>query len=282
MLGCEASRWNRNRTNFYSSFICTAFPASDQSDCWTSGIPFHQEKDIFLWHSRHQHHIVNQTLLVALVTIILLAILNFVCNDIPSFTAFFSFLRHLGPISRRRSLLVFVSRVRDQRLASRVELLVEGTHRWFPWKSSTFTWLEIFMLLLPQTTCLVSYMTDHLTDQEQPYTYVHTYIHTYIRTYTHTVKLFFSHVFNFREWGELRKLNPSKFGIGKIFDTSNYCTGYNFDSVAMWPVLDTPAWRYSSMIDLFWLSHKKLSYYIYEKGNTQFSPEFLQVVVLYA
>ena len=169
MLGCKASRWNRNRTNFYSSFICTAFPASNQSDCWTSRTAFHQEKVIFLWHSRHQHHIVNQTLLVALITIILLAILNFVCNDIPSFTAFFSFLRHLGPISRRRSLLVFVSRVRDQRLASRVELLVEGTHRWFPWKSSTFTWLEMFTPLLPQTTCLVS----HLTDQQ------HTCIHTH-------------------------------------------------------------------------------------------------------
>ena len=110
----------------------------------------------------------------------LLAILIYIITFL--LAALFSFLRRLGPISRRRSLLVFVSRVRDQRLASRVELLVEGTHRWFPWKSSTFTWLEIFMLLLPQTTCLVSHMTDYLTDQEQPYTY----IHTYIRAYTHT------------------------------------------------------------------------------------------------
>ena len=171
-----------NRTDFYFSVICTTFPASDQSDCWTSIIAFHQERDFSMTLTAPASHCEPDFTCCHYNS--LLAILNFVCNDIPSFTAFFSFLRHLGPISRRRSLLVFVSRVRDQRLASRVELLVEGTHRWFPWKSSTFTWLEIFTPLLPQTTCLVSHMTDHLTDQEQPYTHVHTYCRAFFfRTY---------------------------------------------------------------------------------------------------
>ena len=33
---------------------------------------------------------------------------------------------------------------------------------------------------------------------------------------------------------QVAKLNPSKFGID---DMSNYCTRNNFDSVAMWPLL---------------------------------------------